>query len=744
MSLFSELKRRNVFRVGAAYIVVAWLIIQVAETIFPLFDLGNGPARLVVIILAIGFVPALSFSWLFELTPQGLMRENEVDRDQAITVRTAKRFDRTITVVLVLALAYFVFDKFVLDPQRDVEIAESATEAGVEQAREDARLGMFSDKSVAVLPFTNRSDKQEDKYFTDGMHDELLTRLSRIAALKVISRTSVMRYRDTEKSIPEIANELSVATVLEGGVQRSGNQVRINVQLIDARTDEHLWADIFDRELTAENLFAIQSEISTAIADALHATLSPEENARVYDLPTTSLEAYNHYLRGRQLMASRKKEDLEQALEKFELSIGIDPDFALAWVGVADASHLLVSMRVIDEVVQLEVHKHAAETAIALNDQLGEAYVSLSAYYMDIDERDKAITALQKAIELNPNNAQAYHWYAILQSGPGATDRRLQLLYKAAQLDPVSSILLLNIGSMLFNLGRVDEARQQLRQLLEMDPDFALAYEALGDWELRTGQLADAIQLFRKGLELDPSNGRLLTRTAGVHIALGDFDAVADLRKQMDEQFGVSNGPGYTVDYDAYLAQSEWAESIKVLDTLQPPYNSIAFVLQGYTTTYVNSGNFQKAREYLMKLRPFAFDRELWQQEYTGIGGPNCDDAGILIESGDESLGQDLLQFFIRDLEERSSDPNFRSRESVELMMCYLLDGSFDKAVDILDRQTVQGRLLEWWWYFDVRPWWDQLADNPRYIDLTNRIDFLLAEQRELLEAMNDSRATVH
>lgn len=255
MSFFSELKRRNVIRVGAAYIVVAWLVIQVAETLFPLFGSGDAPARIVVIVLAIGLAPVLIISWAFEITPEGLKRDSDVDPEFSIAPHTGKKLDRTIMIVLVLALAYFGFDKFVLDPQRDVDITESATRAGAEQAREEARLGMFSDKSVAVLPFANRSEQKEDEYFTDGMHDELLTRLSRIAALRVISRTSVMHYRDTEKTIPEIARELSVATILEGGVQRSGKQVRINVQLIDARTDQHLWAEIYDRELTAENLF---------------------------------------------------------------------------------------------------------------------------------------------------------------------------------------------------------------------------------------------------------------------------------------------------------------------------------------------------------------------------------------------------------------------------------------------------------------------------------------------------------
>ena len=208
MSLFNELKRRNVFRVGAAYVVSSWLLIQVAETIFPLFGFGDAPARLLVIVLAIGFIPVLIFSWVFELTPDGLKKEENIVRSQSVTPVTGKKLDRMITVILVLALGYFAFDKFVLDPARDVQIAEIAAQAGVEQAREEARVGLRNAKSIAVLPFVNRSQQQEDQYFTDGMHDEVLTRLAKIAMLKVISRTSVMRYRDTDKSIPEIAKDL--------------------------------------------------------------------------------------------------------------------------------------------------------------------------------------------------------------------------------------------------------------------------------------------------------------------------------------------------------------------------------------------------------------------------------------------------------------------------------------------------------------------------------------------------------
>jgi TolB-like protein len=303
-----------VLRVGAAYVVAAWLLIQVAETIFPLFGFGDTPARLVVIVLAIGFIPSLILSWVFEITPKGLMKEADIGTDKPMAQNIGRKLDRIILVVLALALGYFAFDKFVLDPAEDEQIAQSARQEG----RIDALSKSYGDKSIAVLPFDNRSNREEDQFFTDGIHDDLLTTIAKIGSMKVISRTSVMEYRDTVKKIPQIAQELGVANILEGSIQRSGNRVRINVQLIEVATDGHLWAETYDRELTAEELFAVQSEISRMIADALQAELSPDEKLRVEARPTDNLQAYEAYMRGRQLMATRNAAKLKLAVEEFK------------------------------------------------------------------------------------------------------------------------------------------------------------------------------------------------------------------------------------------------------------------------------------------------------------------------------------------------------------------------------------------------------------------------------------------
>jgi TolB-like protein len=365
MSLFAELKRRNVIRVATAYVVAAWLLIQVVETIFPAFGFGDTAVRWVVIALAIGFLPALVLSWVFEITPDGWKKETEVLREPSITRGTGKRLDRAIILLLALALGYFAFDKFILDPVRDERVAQAARSEAAE-----AGPGTAGPRgpSIAVLPFVNRSGSAENAWFTDGMHDELLTRLARISALRVISRTSVLRYRDSTQPIPEIATELGVATVLEGGVQRVGNQVRVNVQLIDGRTDEHLWAELYDRQLSAETLFEIQSEITRAIAAQLSTELSAEEDRALGERPTGNLAAYEAYLRGLADLEVYTLSSKESAVERFTTAVELDPAFAGAWAGLCEAQ--LGRYRTTKDREAFDAAEAACREALGLDDRL--------------------------------------------------------------------------------------------------------------------------------------------------------------------------------------------------------------------------------------------------------------------------------------------------------------------------------------------------------------------------------------
>jgi TolB-like protein len=485
MSLIAELKRRNVFRVGVAYAIVAWLLIEVAHTAFPTLQLPDWTTTMVTVLLIMGFPVALVIAWAFELTPEGIKREAEVDRTESTIHVSGRKLDFAIIGLLAVAVAYFAVDKFVL-------------EAEPEQA------SVAREKSIAVLPFENLSQDATNEPFTIGIHDDILTQISKISALKVISRTSVMEYGDTTKNLKTIGAELGVATVLEGGVQRAGNRVRINVQLIDAATDEHLWADTYDRRLTVANIFAIQSEIATAIADALRATLSLGEQDRLATIPTENLAAYEAYLLGNQRVEKRTSAALAEAVNDFNRAIELDPGFALAYVGLADSHLLQVLYSGLPQDEMTEKAQVVTDKALALDDRLAEAYTSLGLIEHYRSDYEASEAAFKRALELNPNYVTAYRWYAWLLSGPlGRQDEALEFYRKAAELDPRSPIVLKDVGNIYANVGRFDEGLAWYRKSIEVDPDFAIGYAWIGlhYWTAKK-QLDEAVRWLRKSVSL--------------------------------------------------------------------------------------------------------------------------------------------------------------------------------------------------------------------------------------------------
>ena len=525
MSLIAELKRRNVFRVAAAYGVVAWLLVEVASVVLPTFGAPDWIMKVFTFLVILGFPLALVLAWAFELTPEGIKRETGADRGEPVAHGSGRKLDFAIIALLAIALIYVVVDKYVFPAAPEkvtdtafVEAAEEPVEPA-SAAKPDAR-----EKSIAVLPFANRSVKAEDAFFVDGMHDDILTHLAKIRSLKVISRTSVMEYRDTTKNLRTIGRELGAATILEGGVQRSGDHVRINMQLIDAETDDHLWADIYDRQLTAENLFSIQTEIATSIAVALRAALSAEEQDRLAAIPTENLEAYEAYLIGRQRLADRSTQAFAQAVEYFGRAIRLDPDFALAYVGLAETYILQVFYSGFPPEETLAKALAAAERALKLNDQLGEAYNALAAVKEDMHDYAGAEAAFQRALELNPNHVATYHWYGfMLRTDLGRPEEALELHRRGVELDPLSGPLMINLAADLIALGRFDESRQWLEKVTDILPDYPGGWEVLGFYQWATlGRLDDTLAAYARALAIDPNNATYLADVGLSQLDIGD------------------------------------------------------------------------------------------------------------------------------------------------------------------------------------------------------------------------------
>jgi TolB-like protein/Tfp pilus assembly protein PilF len=456
---FAELKRRDVIRFAGLYLVGAWLLTQVASTVLPMFGAPDWLPRSIVSLLAIGFIPALIFSWVFEMTPQGLKRDEDVRPEESIAPQTARRMNRMIIAVLVVALGYFALDKFVLAPRR--------------AAAPNDLLSAISAKSIAVLPFENRSEDKANAYFADGIQDEILTRLSKIADLKVISRTSTQHYKSAPENLPEIAKQLGVAHIVEGSVQKSGDAVRVNVQLIKAANDSHLWADTFDRKLT--DIFSVESEVAKAIADQLRAHLSGREEQVIANKPTDNTEAYDAYLRGLafSLKAATTPANSLAAQKFLREAVRLDPKFALAWalLSYTDAvGYLTLTLQPTG--VLREEARQAAETALTLQPNLGEAVLAKGQYYYGcLKDYDTAVRYFEQARQFLPNSSQIPESLAYVARRRGQWERSEAYFNEVERVDPRNVNVFTQHALSYVALRRFPEALRKLDQVLDITPD---------------------------------------------------------------------------------------------------------------------------------------------------------------------------------------------------------------------------------------------------------------------------------
>jgi TolB-like protein/Flp pilus assembly protein TadD len=471
MSLYNELKRRNVLRVGAAYVVAAWLIIQVVETIFPAFGFGDAAIRVVVIVLAIAFIPSLVLSWVFEITPEGMKREVDVVRDDSTTFVTGKRIDRIIMVLMVLALGYFAFDKFVLDPARDDQIVETAHQEG----RSEALVESYGDKSIAVLAFVNMSDDASNEYFSDGISEELLNLLAKIPELRVTSRTSAFSYKGKDLKLTEVARELNVAHILEGSVRKAGNQVRITVQLIEARSDTHLWSETYDRRL--DDIFAIQDEIAAEVVAQLRVTLL----GAIPTVEETDPKAYALYLQARHLVYQLTPENMARAATLYQQALAISPDYAAAWTGLSIMYTHQADMGLGPNDESYNLAREAAEKALAVNPEYAPGHARLGWITM-IYDGDLAAAArhYDRALALAPTDFDILNGAAFLAQCLGHLDVAIALGEYLVTLDPVNPTGYFRLGWIYRFAGRLDDTITSFRTLLTLSPGFISGQYQIG------------------------------------------------------------------------------------------------------------------------------------------------------------------------------------------------------------------------------------------------------------------------
>ncbi len=491
MSFIFELRRRNVIRVAVVYLVSAWLLLQLTDVLSSLLTVPNWTGSLVVLLLVLGFVPVLIFVWVYELTPDGLKREKDVDRTQSITAMTGKRVNALIIVLLVLAIASVVADRLVPESAPDTETqTQVAQSADNEIVTGDATT--IGEASIAVLPFTDLSPEQDQRYFTDGISEELLNVLAHVEGLRVASRITSFAYRNTNLTGLQLGQELKVRYVLEGSVRKDGGRIRITAQFIEAATDRHLWSENFDRDL--EDIFAIQDEIASAIVDALVNELGLAESARAVTVipATANLDAYELYLRAMDMF--QRRDDLPGSIVLFEQAIELDPGFARAWEGVAAVQAILNYWVFDDGIEHLPLAKVAATRAVELDSSLSMPYAVLGfvAIFWD-QEPIRAMELFDLAIQRDAKNTTAWAWRAIAGANHGFFDEALRDSAECLDIDPEYLVCKQQAAvSYLFN-GQEEQAMQLFEETLYEgfhwdDSIFVSAY-------VRRGQLLPALLL---------------------------------------------------------------------------------------------------------------------------------------------------------------------------------------------------------------------------------------------------------
>jgi TolB-like protein/Flp pilus assembly protein TadD len=673
MSLIHELRRRNVIRVAGLYLVGAWLVTQVAGTVLPMFGAPDWLPRTVVILLAIGFVPALIFAWVFELTPEGIKRDAEVKPEESIAPLTARRMDRMIIAVLAVALTFFGFDRFVLAPRRDAALV-AATKESVTAATE--AKPSVDGKSIAVLPFESLSDDKSNAYFAAGIQDEILTRLAKIGALKVISRTSTAHYASTPENLPEIARQLGVANILEGSVQKAGEAVHINVQLIRAATDEHLWAESYNRKL--DDVFAVEGEVAQTIAEMLRAKLSGAEVAQISAKPTSNAAAYDAYLRG--LDFERRTfgaEQLKAASKFFAQATQLDPEFAAAWAHGSDVDGLLYIQAFDHTDARLQAARHGAEMAMRLAPDSFEAWLAKGSFLYHIRDLDGASAAYAEAAQRQPNSPDIYSAQGYLERRRGHYQLAIELVQRSLDRDPQNVTNLTGVGETLDAIGQHVAARA---------------------W-------------YDRALTVRPGEPAVLIGKASTFMAEGNLDAAGQLLEPLPLQLADATILNVQVSYLFY--RRRFVEAIKALTAAM---NAPDFELDGWTSSYYPELGWAQrwAGEEKSAQKTFAEGKQKLEALRT-----SRNDNGYITSN----LAQIEAGLGDADAAEREADQGLqlggddhyhRAGMRLNRVVAQALAGRKDRALASLDAEMEQpipvaAGDLRW------SPYWDKLRDDPRF-----------------------------
>ena len=695
-TLFQEIKRRNVFRVAVAYGVMSWLVLQVADMAVPALHLPEWVNSLIFLLAVLGFVPTLVFAWAFELTPEGIKLQKEVDRDQSITTQTGKKLNHVTLAALALVVVFVAGERF-LFPRSPEPVEQTLANGEV---------------SIAVLPFTDMSPNRDQDYFSDGITEEILNGLAKLKALKVAGRTSSFAFKGRNEDLREIGDALGVQNVLEGSVRKDGKRLRITAQLIKVSDGFHLWSETYDREL--EDVFAVQDEISAAIVKELRGNLLGDE-APVLQTHEVGIAVYERYLAARKKIITRSNANLLEARAILEEIIAVEPDFPPALSSLAETLMLLRgdSFFAYGDLDPQEARKLAIpllDHAIEIDPNFADAYAVRGLMLYSDRKWDEAETALLRAVELNPSLSNAWTWLGNSAGAQGRIDESLGYYLEATAIDPLWLVPNSNLVRQYSNLGRHDEARAFIDRLRPFHQDSANFHSTDGELKRGAGQLADALRAFRTAYALAPDTPSISSQTAFTLIALQEFEEALDVAPP---QFAIMKN----------FLSGEWDDTLPELrDRLeQNPLEPLT--LNFYLTGSNYVGDFEAIADF--------YDEHIKLPSIITVTG--FDFLLLKFDPAMEALGRHedrdaLLVAYKAALDDRAAQGMVGSDEDENWASYLAMVGDFDQSVERLQQA------------FDKGERWSGWAYDTEYLPMVNDPEFLALKQQNR-DAINSERA---
>lgn len=711
-SFVQELKRRNVFRVAAIYVVVSWVLMQVGDIMFPALRLPDWTSTLLVAFLILGLPLALVFAWAFELTPDGVVRTSEVPPERSITADTGRKINYLIISLLAIAVVVLLV-KDQLRPSAPV-VTDIAP----------------MDRSIAVLPFKNQSASTENaEFFAGGLHDELLTLLSRISDLKVISRTSVERL-DPKLSIPEIGKLLGVATILEGQVQRAGDRLRINVQLIDTSEEGHLWANTYDSELTAENVFELQSNIARTIADALHAELSPADEQLLSAVPTSSTAALEKYLLAVQLWKRNSFGAINDAIAYLSEATAMDPEYTDAWVALAATHASAFQTGALNSEEYMQGAEPAVRRALQLDPRRAAAYTQQALLQWLVDDLEGAERSFAQALELAPDDPGTIAEYALFLRNNFRAEEAIPLIEKALVNDPLSTELLFQLGKAHMHSGRPERLVEIAARIRKIDPSVVHGYVGAAQAYMWMGRVDLGMPWSVRALAFDPIDHENWCHT-GLSLEFLDDTATADRYQERAEEIGAGEPAVLKCSVVINLYRGDLDVATKIAKdalaaNLDDRWNSDAIFMRTVRDAAIDDGRGMDILESYKARAPalFEIDPVVTAQDMT-----YAVDAIPLLQFLGEDEAADRLIDAALDFYDRVNPQRIRGYflaiADVELLA---LDGQADLAIERLREAVEAGWLLGWQYYISGRNL-DSIRERPEFQELVAQLQARTEEQ---------------